>query len=140
VTASRVEIVNSANAAFQRGDMVNAAALYDRALNTPPTAQEAPETRAAIDDFARFRAMLALLIAGREDDARHQLDELQAANPDAPLARLGTQLWDQYGMTAQVRGACAQVQPLVASQAAQVLVVLTAAGVNIDANALCTVP
>ena len=120
--------------------MATAAALYERALNTPPTAQESPETRAAIDDFAHFRAMLALLIAGRETEAREQLDQLQARDANAPLARLGTQLWDQYGMTAQVRGACAQLAPLVASQASQVLATLTSAGVNIEANSLCTVP
>jgi hypothetical protein len=93
-----------------------------------------------VTDFAHFRDMITLLADGREDDARTHLDALQARDANAPLARLGSQLWDQYGMTGQLRGACAQLQPQVTSQAGPVLTTLQGAGVSIDAQTLCTVP
>ena len=46
-------------------------------------------------------------------------------------------MWDQYGMTGQVRSACAQIQPQVASQAGPVYAALRADGVTVDAGNLC---
>jgi hypothetical protein len=43
-------------------------------------------------------------------------------------------------MTAQLRGACAQLQPQVASQASSTLTTLQGAGVTVDAQTLCSVP
>jgi hypothetical protein len=44
-------------------------------------------------------------------------------------------------MTGEVRAACAQAQPQVATQGAQVLAALQGLGVvNIDATSLCSVP
>lgn len=140
VTASRVDVLNAANAAYQRGDANAAAELYLRVINTPPAPGEDAATAAAVQDFADFRGMVALLAAGREDEARARLDDLQSRGAGSPFARLGAQLWDQYGMTGQLRGACAQVQPSVATQAAAPLAVLAAAGVTIDASAMCSVP
>jgi hypothetical protein len=131
-------VLNSANAAFLNGDMTSAAQLYQRVTNTPPT--EAPDVATAITDFAYFRAAMALLASGDEDQARAQLDALKSRDPNAPLARLGSQLWDQYGMTAQLRAACAQVQPQIATQAAQTFATLTAAGVSVDPASVCSVP
>lgn len=139
-TASRVEVLNAAEAAFARGDAANAGALYERVTNTPPGQGETAAGSAAIDDYARFRGMLALLVAGREADARAQLDELQSRDPNSPLARLGAQLWDQYGMTAQLRPACAQLQPQVASQAGPILATLGGLGVTVDPSRVCSVP
>jgi hypothetical protein len=138
-TASRVDALNAADAAFRGGDLKTAAGLYERVANTPPGSTEGPATP-AIDDFAHFRAMLALLSDGREDEARTQLDALQRRDATAPLARLGNQLWDQYGMTGQVRGACAQLQPQIASQAGPVLATLQGIGVAVDAPTLCAGP
>jgi tetratricopeptide (TPR) repeat protein len=132
--------VNAANAAFSRGDLKTAAGLYDRVVNTPPSPGEAAAASAALDDFARFRGMLTLLADGREDEARASLAELQKRDPNAPLAKLGTQLYDQYGMTGLVRGACAQLQPQVAALAGPTLATLQAAGVSVDAQTLCSVP
>jgi hypothetical protein len=137
--SSRVEALNAANAAFRSGDLERAAGLYDRVLNTPPTG-ESPAARSAIDDVADFRAMVALLANGREDDGRAHLDALQKRDANAPLARLGNQLWDQYGMTGQLRGACAQLQPQVQSQVGPQLATLQGLGVTIEANTLCSVP
>jgi hypothetical protein len=139
-TATRVEALNAANVAYSAGDVQNAAALYERVLNTPPSTAEAATGTAAINDFADFRAMLALLAIGREDDAKAHLTTLQQRDASAPLARLGSQVWDQYGMTGQVRAACAQAQPQVASQGAQVLATLQGIGVTVDAATLCSVP
>jgi tetratricopeptide (TPR) repeat protein len=139
-TATRVEALNAANVAYSAGDVETAAALYERVLNTPPSPAEAATGTAAINDFADFRSLLALLSAGREDDAKAHLNALQQRNPNAPLARLGSQVWDQYGMTGQVRAACAQAQPQVASQGAQVLATLQGIGVTVDAATLCSVP
>ena len=139
VTSSRVETLNSANAAFRSGDFKMAAGLYERVLNTPPTG-ESDTARSAIDDLADFRAMLALLADGREDDGRAHLESLQKRGPNAPLARLGNQLWDQYGMIGQLRGACAQLQPQVASQAGAELATLQGLGVSIEPQTLCSVP
>jgi hypothetical protein len=134
-----VDTLNAANAAFNGGDLKMAAGLYDRVLNTPPTGESATAT-AAINDLADFRAMVALLADGREDDGRAHLDALQKRDPSAPLARLGNQLWDQYGMTGQLRGACAQLQPQVTSQAGPQLTTLQGLGVSIEPQTLCSVP
>jgi hypothetical protein len=138
-TSSRVETLNTANSAFRSGDFKMAAGLYERVLNTPPTG-ESDAARSAIDDLADFRAMVALLADGREDDSRAHLDSLQRRGPNAPLARLGNQLWDQYGMIGQLRGACAQLQPQVASQAGPELATLQGLGVSIEPQTLCSVP
>jgi hypothetical protein len=126
--------------AFTRGDSMAAADLYSRVVNTPPTPGEAAELSKTINDFADFRAMVALLTARRETDAREHLDSLQERDPDAPFARLGAQLWDQYGMTGQLRPACAQLQPQIASQAGPALATLQAAGVAVDPTTLCGNP
>jgi hypothetical protein len=140
-TVTRIEALNAANLAYSGGDLQTATALYERVLNTPPSPAEAATATAAINDLADFRSLLVLLSDGREDEARAHVDALQKRNVNAPLARLANQVWDQYGMTGQVRAACAQAQPQVASQGAQVLATLQGlCVVNIDATSLCSVP
>jgi len=99
--------------------------------NTPPTPNEGAAAL-AITDFARFSSLVTLLADNREDEARAQLDALQQGDPAAPLARLGAQLWDQYGMTGQLGSACTQLQPQIASQATSQLRTLQSAGVMIE--------
>jgi hypothetical protein len=141
VTASRIETLTAANAAFARGDNAAAADLYDRVVNTPRTPAESAEIATTIEDFARFRSLVSLLAARREGDARDRLNELQDRDPNAPFARLAAQLWDQYSMTGQLRAACAQVQPQIASQAGPALAALQAAGVGgLDPTSLCAPP
>jgi hypothetical protein len=109
--------------------------------NTPPGSAESASASAAIDQLAWFRGMVTLLADGREDAARVDLDALRQRDPSAPLARLGDQLYNQYGMIGQLRGACAQLQPQVATQAGPTLATLQALGVtNVDATTLCSVP
>jgi hypothetical protein len=139
VGSSRIDVLNAADSAFARGDLTNASGLYERVLNTPPTGEQTAQT-AAINGLAHFRAIVALLATGSEGDAHAQLDALQNTDANAPFARLAMQLWDQYGMVGSVRGACAQVQPQVASQAGPTLQMLQAMGVSVDAQALCSVP
>jgi hypothetical protein len=140
-TASRVETLNAANVAFKGGNLKTAAGLYDRVVNTPPGAAEAASATAAIDDFAWFRGMVTLLADGREDEAKRAHDALLQHDPNAPLARLGDQLYNQYGMVGQLRGACAQLQPQVGTQAGPILATLQGLGVtNVDAATLCSVP
>jgi hypothetical protein len=139
VGTSRVDVLNAANAAFAKGDLSTASGLYERVLNTPPSGEPATTT-AAINDFAHFRDMVTLLAAGREDDARAQLDALQKSDANAALARLANQLWDQYGMVGQLRGACVQLQPEIASQAGATLAALAGLGINVDAQTLCAPP
>jgi hypothetical protein len=141
VTASRVDTLTAANAAFARGDTTAAADLYQRVVTTPPSSGEAAQASATINDFAQFRALVSLLAARRETDARAQLDQLQQRDPNSAFARLAAQLWDQYSMTGQLRAACAQVQPQVAGQAGAALAALQAAGVTgVDPTSLCTPP
>jgi hypothetical protein len=131
-----VDVLNAANAAFASGDVASASGLYQRVLNTPPTGE--PEAqRTAIDEFAHFRAMVSLLAAGQEDDAKEQLDQLQAIDANAALTNLAAQLWDQYGMVGQLRGACNQLQPQITSQAGPTLAALQALGVSVDPQSLC---
>ncbi|MBV9326296.1 MAG: hypothetical protein JO352_21235 [Chloroflexi bacterium] len=139
VGAGRVEILNAADAALGRGDLTAASGLYERVLNTPPGGEGAPAT-VAINQYAHFRDLVTLLADGREDDAKAQVDALQQADASAPFARLANQLWDQYGMVGSVRGACAQVQPQIAAQAAPTLGTLQGLGVNPDPGSLCSVP
>jgi hypothetical protein len=137
VTNSRIDTLNAANAAFAKGDLATASGLYERVINTPPTG-EAATTIMAINDFAYFRDIVALLADGREDDAHTQLEALQQADANGAFPRLANQLWDQYGMTGTLRGACAQLQPQVASQAGGTLNALQTLGVSVDAASLCS--
>jgi hypothetical protein len=131
--------LNSADVAFARGDYATASGLFERVLNTPTTGEAAPTT-AAINQYARFRDAVTLLADGREDDARAQVDALQQADASAPFARLANQLWDQYGMVGSLRGACAQVQPQIDSQAGPTLATLQGLGVSVDPATLCSPP
>jgi uncharacterized protein HemY len=137
VTSSRVDVLNQANAAFASGDYASASGFYERAINTPPTGEPA-QTTAAINEFARFRDAVSLLEQGDEDGARAQVDALQQQDASAPLARLAAQLWDQYGMIGDARGACAQIQPQIASQAGSTLAVLQTLGLSVDPATLCS--
>lgn len=134
---SRIDVLKAADAAFAGGDLTTASGLYERVLNTPTTGEAAPTT-AAINQYAHFRDMVTLLADGREDDAKTQLDALQQADASAPFARLANQLWDQYGMVGSLRGACAQVQPQIASQAGATLVALQSQGLSVDPATLCS--
>lgn len=135
VSASRVDVLNSALAAYAAGDPSAAAALFERVINTPPAPDEGAVAQ-TITDFAGFEAVVASLAAGREDDARAQLDTLQAHDSTAPLARMANQVWDQYGMTGSLRAACSQLQPQIA-QAAAAVTALQGAGVKVDTASLC---
>jgi hypothetical protein len=140
-TASRVDTLNAANAAFKGGNLKDAAGLYDRVVNTPPGSAESASASSAINELAWFRGMVTLLADGREDAARVNLDALRQRDAASPLARLGDQLYNQYGMIGQLRGACAQLQPQVATQAGPTLATLQALGVtDVDATTLCSVP
>ncbi|MBV9132537.1 MAG: hypothetical protein JO318_07545 [Chloroflexi bacterium] len=139
VGSSRVEVLNAANSAFTRGDLGNASQLYERVLNTPPNGESAEQT-AAINGLAGFQAVVALLAAGHEDEAKTQLQALQQKDANAPFARLASQLWDQYTMVGGVRGACAQLQPQIAAQAGPTLQALQALGVTVDPQTLCKLP
>jgi hypothetical protein len=84
--------------------------------------------------------MLSLLAEGQEDGAREQLNALQERETNSPFARVGAQVWDQYGMTAQVRSACAQAQAQIASQLGPTIATLQGVGVSVDTQSLCNVP
>ncbi len=135
--ARRVDVLLAANAALARGNAREAAGLYERVANTPPAPDEAAAAAVVVTNFAHFRAMVALLAAGEEAQAKEHLEALQDRDANAPLTRLAAQVWDQYGMTGSVRAACAQAAPQVASQGAGVLAALRAEGVAVEANGLC---
>jgi hypothetical protein len=134
-----VEVLNAADAALDGGDPTTASGLYERVLNTPTTG-EAGDTTSIINAYAHFRDVVALLANGREDDAKAQLAALQQADGSAPLSRLASQLWDQYGMVGSLRVACTQLQPQIDSQAGPTLTTLQSLGVSVDPGALCSVP
>jgi hypothetical protein len=139
VGATRVDALNAADAAYRAGDAHTASELYDRVVNTPPGAAEAAGLTNAIDGLARFRAMLALVAIGDEERAKQELVASQEHDANAPLTRLAGQFWDQYGMTAQLRAACTQLRPQV-STADATLATLTAAGVTVQSDTLCSTP
>jgi hypothetical protein len=136
----RARILAAANGAYQLGDLTSAIEIYEQVSGTPPDPAETPAESAAIDGLAGFRAVVALAAAEREDDARQQLLTLQDRDPNGPLTRLATQFWDQYGMTALARAACAQLAPYVAPQAGPALDVLRTVGAGVDADTLCAIP
>jgi hypothetical protein len=137
--AGRIDLLNAADAAYRSGDARTASELYTRVSNTPPPASETPSLTTAIDELARFRAMLAFVAIGDEAHAKDQLSALQEHDVDAPLTRLAAQFWDQYGMTAQLRAACNQLRPQL-SIADATLATLSAAGATLQSQALCTTP
>jgi hypothetical protein len=130
-------VLNSANAAYSRASWSEAVGLYERVLNTPPTANEAAAAATAVNDFAHFRAMVALLNDGREDEARAHFEALRTREPSAPLPRLADQFWNQYSMTASVKAACAQLQPQIVSQGGPVLSTLQSLGIDLGSAGLC---
>jgi hypothetical protein len=137
VTASRLDLLNTANDSFAAGDATTAAQLYERVVNSPPAPGESVAATTAVNDFAHFRAIVAWLAAGQDEAALEHLDALLARDAQAPLARLAQHLWDQFSMTASVRAACAQLQPEVESQAGSAVRSLQALGVEIDAATFC---
>jgi len=140
VGTGRAKVLAAANEAFGRGDLANSLGLYERTFNTPPDVAESPSVSAAITEFAEFRAMLALVLLKREQDARERLGALEERGMDSPIARLASQFWEQYSMTVDARAACANVTPQVASQAGPTLATLREAGVSIAPEAVCSVP
>jgi hypothetical protein len=135
--ARRIDVLIAANEALSRGNAQQAAGLYERVANTPAAPNETAAAATVVSEFAHFRAMISLLEAGREDDAREQLDILRDRDADAPLTRLAAQLWDQYGMTGSVRAACAQARPQFASEGGPVVTALRGLGLDLDAASLC---
>jgi hypothetical protein len=138
-SAGRVDVLTAANDLFRSGNLAGAAELYDRVINTPATG-EAAALSSAIEGLAHFRAMVALLGAGDEAGAREHLQALQERDATAPFTRLSAELWDQYGMTSDLRAACAAVRPQVRSQAGAMLATLQGAGLTVDPDTLCSVP
>jgi hypothetical protein len=130
-------VLLAANTELARGNAREAAGLYERVVNTPPGSEEAAAAAVVVTNFAQFRAMVAQLAAGNEDEAREHLDALQDRDANAPLTRLATQIWDQYGMTASVRAACTQAAPQMASQGGAVLSALASVGVSLEGSSLC---
>jgi len=135
-----VQLLIDANRAYAHQNVEAALDLYEQAINTPASAEESTSVSAAIDGLAGFREIVGLTAAGREDEAHRRLTLLAARDPGAPLARLAAQFWDQYGMTASARAACAQLAPQVDTQAGAVLATLSSLGVDIRHDELCALP
>ena len=131
--------MGDANVAYAQHDVRKALELYEQVAKTPPSDGESPTISAAIDGLARFRRLVGLTTIGDEEQARRELASLVADEPDAPLSRLAAQFWDQYGMTASARAACAQLAPQVDTQAAGVLKTLSSLGIKLQHDELCVV-
>jgi endoglucanase len=140
VAVPRARLLVEANRLYSQQGLEPALDLYEQVLNTPPSEEESPTAYAAIDGLARFREVVGLTAAGREDEARQRLTSLIERDPDGSLARLATQFWDQYGMTVSARAACAQLAPQVATQAGPVLIILRSVGVDVLHDQLCVLP
>jgi hypothetical protein len=136
----RLQPLVDADAAYARADLSTAISLYEQVAATPPADQESPPASEAITGLARFRALVALTALGDDDLARAELQALSTADPNAPLARLAAQFWDQYGMTGSARAACAQLATAVDSQAHPVLDALADVGIWLQPDELCFVP
>jgi hypothetical protein len=140
VAVPRVQLLIDANRAYTRQNVETAIELYEQAINTPASEEESAVISASIDGLAGFREIVGLTAAGREEEARGRLAFLAERNPDAPLVRLAAQFWDQYGMTANARAACAQLAPQVGTQAGAALKTLESLGVRIEHDELCVLP
>ena len=140
VVVPRLGPLAEANAAYSRQETRTALNLYRQVVETPPSDEESPAIADAIGGFARFRRLVGLTAIGDEEQARVELESLVGDQPDAPLARLGAQFWDQYTMTASARAACAALAPQVDSQATATLATLRSLGVTLQHDELCVVP
>jgi len=139
VAVPRLGPLGDANVAYAQHDVRKALELYEQVAKTPPSDGESPTISAAIDGLARFRRLVGLTTIGDEEQARRELASLVADESDAPLSRLAAQFWDQYGMTASARAACAQLAPQVDTQAAGVLKTLSSLGIKLQHDELCVV-
>jgi hypothetical protein len=140
VTVPRAQLLIDANRVYAHKNVEAAIDLYEQAINTPASEEESASISAAIDGLAGFREIVGLTVAGREDEARGRLAFLAQRDPEAPLARLAAQFWDQYSMTASARAACAELAPQVDTQAGVVLKTLESLGVRIQHDELCVLP
>ena len=140
VAVPRVHLLIDANHAYAHQNVQTAIDLYEQTLNTAASEEESASISAAIDGLASFRQIVGLTAGGREEEARRRLTVLAERDPDAPLARLGAQFWDQYGMTASASTACAELAPQADTQAGAVLQTLGSLGVDIRHDELCVLP
>ncbi len=92
-----------ANRAYARNDLPTAIAFYDEVSAAPRSDQELEQVSLAIDGLARFRAIVGLTTLGQEEQAANELQMLLGSGADEPFARLASQFWDQYSMTASAR-------------------------------------
>lgn len=133
---SRASILASANQTLGAGNLAAAASLYERALNTPPTAAETAVVTSTLDDFARFRLLVIAAANGEDEKARAQLSALTRRQPPTPFATVADELWHEFGMTSDIRAACTRVAPQLAPMAP----LLREAGVTISGDMVCGAP
>jgi hypothetical protein len=136
----RLQPLVNADASYARDDLPTAINLYEEVADAAPSGQESPDVAGAITGVARFRALVALTSLGDDKDAHDVLQALVDSDSDAPLARLASQFWDQYGMTGSARAACAQMTGAIDSVGHSVLDTLSSLGIKIGHDELCFVP
>jgi hypothetical protein len=129
-----------ANAAYTRHDLGDAIMLYSQAASAVPSEEESDAISSAIDGLAGFREVVSLTAIGDEEQAHQRLELLLDTDASGTFARLAAQFWHEYGMTASVRAACAQLAPQVDTQAGALLKELDSVGVHIRHDELCVVP
>ena len=144
----RYFVIVDANAAFARKDYSTALRLYRQAARDdtlvegeayPPKRLAGPELRA----FARFRLVVADAVVAQEDDARATLEELRHLDAATPFPRLAAVFWDGYGMTADVRAACARVTRIVEADPLPVLRAMNGWGYanrDLRPDEVCVIP
>jgi hypothetical protein len=121
----RYRTLLAASSAYAQGDLATALRLYRTAAeDTAPLPSTLPERSAAeqqLRAYARFRYLVASVVAGQEDEARAALEQARVEDAATPFLGLGLAFWDTYGQTADPAVACRRVNELVAEEPAAVV-------------------
>jgi hypothetical protein len=120
VAPERYRALLDASTAYAQRDLATALRLYRTAAeDTAPLTSPAPERSAPeqqLRAYARFRYLVASVVAGQEDEARAALEKARVEDAATPFLGLGLAFWDIYGLTADPAAACRRVNTLVAEE------------------------
>jgi hypothetical protein len=116
----RIQVIHQADAAFEAGDIEEAIALYDLALNSPSLEPwRGGDEEAVLQTYTLYRLLLAYAFT---QDARlvPTVQNILASYPDAAASpvyiELAVTFWNAYQVTNNLNAGCLNVQNVIAAR------------------------